>query len=384
MKTKPCFSIPSRRMVPLASSGWFGALTLVTALLTFLTPSLKADSYDDMYIESFYITQCSCTPANSTVNMGSGQPAYGVLNDWRIGNGMADFVQPGEAAVGIIGLLYGENRLNSAGRNNSTLDNKAKTALSGFFWSWIRNGNNRQNNGFPASITYDNNGNVTGKGSADARVTAELLIAMRKYCLLSPNGDRGNYQSQMYSQAHNMADFINVNFGSWTIDRSYVVASFHCFAHWANAAPAAIMKAGRIKSPAGSPMPKTRVPGTTSTITWMVAGTAFITAAWIRPDFPPLNSMPPAISIMASCWAIGGIMARLITGFILPSKVEPMSAACISGFRPVARIISFIRGHRSNWRMRFGRLPAPPATTMISMARLGRIIILPRAVLAAG
>ncbi len=206
---------------------------LLTALV--VPAFVKADSYDDTYIESFYITQCSATSANSTISLGSGQPAYGILNDWRIGNGRADYVQPGEAAIGAIGLLYGYNRLTTAGRSNGDLDWRAKTALSGFFWSWIRNDNNRNGNGFPVNISYDASGNVTSKSAGDARVTAELLIAMRKYCLLSPNGDRANYQSQEYSLAHSMADFANANLGSWTIDRSYAVAAFHGFANWASA-----------------------------------------------------------------------------------------------------------------------------------------------------
>lgn len=205
-------------------------------LLPLVTASaLRADSYDDTYIETFYITQCSATSANPTMNLGSGQAAYGFLNDWRIGNGRVDFAQPGEAAIGAIGLLYGYNRLSTSGRSTATLDAKAKTALSGFFWSWIRNGANRNGVGFPVNITYDAAGNVTYKSGGDARVTAELIIAMRKYCLLSPNGDRANYQSQMYSQAHAMADFANANLGSWTIDRSYAVAAFHGFANWASA-----------------------------------------------------------------------------------------------------------------------------------------------------
>ena len=208
----------------------FGLLLPVMA-----APALKADSYDDTYIESFYITQCSATSANATVKIGSGQAAYGILNDWRIGNGTADFVQPGEASMGAIGLLYGYNRLVSAGRSNANLDGRAKTALSGFFWSWIRNGNNRQGNAFTVNISYDAAGNVTSKSAGDARVTAELIIAMRKYCQLSPNGDRANYQSQQYSQAHAMADYVNVNINSWTIDRSYAVAAFHSFANWATA-----------------------------------------------------------------------------------------------------------------------------------------------------
>jgi len=211
------------------------ALFLGVLLPVVAAPALRADSYDDAYIESFYITQCSATSANAGVTLGSGQPAYGVFNDWRIGNGRADFVQPGEAAIGAIGLLYGYNRLIGAGRSNSNLDGRAKTALSGFFWSWVRNGNNRQGNAFTANIAYDAAGNVTSKSGGDARVTAEILIAMRKYCELSPNGDRASYQSQEYGLAHGMADFINVNFGSWTIDRAYVVAAFHCFGNWATA-----------------------------------------------------------------------------------------------------------------------------------------------------
>ena len=211
--------------------------TLFTSLaLAAANHSVKADSYDDMWMECKYITQCSCTAANSsTAGVPNTAPAYGVLNDWRIGNGQPDFVQPGEAAVGVIGLLYGYHRLQVAGRSNADLDTKAKTALSGFFWSWIRNGNNQAGNGFPASITYNTSYNVSSKGGGDARVTAELLIAMWKYCQLSPNGDGANYRSQEYNHAHAMADFANANLSSWTVDRSYAVAAFRGFAKWAAA-----------------------------------------------------------------------------------------------------------------------------------------------------
>ena len=196
-----------------------------------------ADSYDDTWMECKYITQCSCTAANSsTANVSTGAAAYGVLNDWRIGNGTPDFVQPGEAAIGAIGLLYGYHRLTVAGRSNADLDGKAKTALSGFFWSWARNGNNMAGNAFPASISYNSSYGVSSKGGGDARVTAEMLIAMWKYTQLSPNGDGANYRSQLYSQAHSMADFTNANLSSWTVDRSYAVAAYRCVAKWATAA----------------------------------------------------------------------------------------------------------------------------------------------------
>jgi hypothetical protein len=197
--------------------------------------SSRADGYDDLWMECHYITQCSASSANATIHFAADRPAYGIFNDWRIGNGVPDFVQPGEASIGAIGLLYGYQRLVANGRSNSELDWRAKAALSGFFWSWLRNPANRNGYGYPVNISYNSAGNVTSRGPGDARVTAELLIAMRKYCLLSPNGDRASYQSQEYSRAHGMADFVNANLSSWTIDRSYAVAAFHGFANWAAA-----------------------------------------------------------------------------------------------------------------------------------------------------
>lgn len=201
------------------------------------TQVAQADSYNDMWMECKYITQCSCTAANSTASsVSNAVPAYGALNDWRIGNGHADFVHPGEAAIGAIGLLYGYHRLTVAGRSTADLDTGAKTALSGFFWSWTRNTNNRAGAAFPASVTYNSSYGLSAKGAGDARVTAEMLIAMWKYCQLSPNGDGANYRSQEYTQAHAMADFVNANIGSWTVDRSYAVAAFRGFSKWAAAA----------------------------------------------------------------------------------------------------------------------------------------------------
>jgi hypothetical protein len=215
-----------------------GALVLM--LLGASVRPAHADYYDNEWIESHYVTQCSMSSANPTVgNISTTSPGYGALNDWRIGNGKADSVDCGTQGIGAVGLLYGYHRLTSAGRSNSDLDTKAKTALSAFFWSWVRNGSNQINQsgriGFPANASYDTNGNIVSKAGGSAAVTAELLIAMRKYCELSPNGDAGNYQSQEYSLAHNMANYIVNNLSSWTVDRSYAVAAYRCFANWANA-----------------------------------------------------------------------------------------------------------------------------------------------------
>ncbi|MGH8048174.1 MAG: hypothetical protein ACREKL_13110, partial [Chthoniobacterales bacterium] len=214
---------------------WLQCASYLSLLVFFAHQPARADTYDELWNECHYISQCSCSPANASVHLNSDKAVYGILNDWRIGNGQADFVQPGEASIGAIGLLYGYQRLLQAGRSTPALDSVAKTALSAFFWSWVRNSANRTGNGFPAAIAYNAAGNVISKGGGDARVTAEILIAMRKYCLLSPNGDRASYQSQEYAFAHSLADFANANLSSWTVDRSYAVAAFHGFANWAAA-----------------------------------------------------------------------------------------------------------------------------------------------------
>ena len=199
-----------------------------------------ADYYSDEWDECNYITMCSMSSANPTVgSISTASAGYGAFNDWRIGNGMADSVDCGTQGIGSVGLLYGYSRLSGAGRSNSALDTQAHTALSAFFWSWVRNSSNQisQNGtvGFPATASYNTSGGVVSQGGGSAAVTAEILIAMCKYCELSPNGDRSNYQSQEYGLAHNMANYIVNNLSTWTVDRSYAAAAYLAFSHWATA-----------------------------------------------------------------------------------------------------------------------------------------------------
>jgi len=215
-------------------------IAFATIALLSGSKTARADNYDNVWDECKYITQCSMSSANSTVgNISTASAGYGALNDWRIGNGKADSVDCGTQGIGTVGLLYGYRRLTGAGRSNADLDGKAKTALSAFFWSWVRNGANQVNQsgriGFVSTASYDTSGNVVSKGGGSAAVTAEILIAMRKYCQYSPNGDGASYQSQEYALAHNMGNYIVNNLSSWTVDRSYAVAAYKCLANWANA-----------------------------------------------------------------------------------------------------------------------------------------------------
>jgi hypothetical protein len=219
----------------------FVTRAIAFATLVATTSVAFADSYDNVWIECTYITQCSMSAANTTVgSISQSSDGYGALNDWRIGNGMADSVDCGTQGIGAVGLLYGYARLTGAGRSNSTLDTEAKTATLAFFTKWITNSGNHlvQSGGqigFPATASYNTSGNYVSEGAASVPVTAQLLIAMRKYCQLSPNGDRSSYQSNQYALAHHMADFINAYLSTWTVDRSYAVAAFTGFSHWATA-----------------------------------------------------------------------------------------------------------------------------------------------------
>jgi hypothetical protein len=51
-------------------------------LVDFGAVSVRADSYDDLWMECHYITQCSASSANATIHFASDRPAYGIFNDW--------------------------------------------------------------------------------------------------------------------------------------------------------------------------------------------------------------------------------------------------------------------------------------------------------------
>ena len=216
-------------------------LTGIATLAILCGPkAARADYYSDEWDECNYVTMCSMSSANPTIgSISTASPGYGALNDWRIGDGMADSVDCGTQAIGAVGLLYAYHRLSAAGRSNSALDTQAHTALSAFFWSWVRNGSNQINQngtiGFPANASYNTSGGVSSMGGGSAAVTGEILIAMWKYCQLSPNGDGATYQSQEYSLAHNMANYMVNNLSSWTVDRSYAAAAYLALSHWATA-----------------------------------------------------------------------------------------------------------------------------------------------------
>jgi hypothetical protein len=200
--------------------------------------SLSIDYGDALATEVNYITQCSWTKANpkSWSVPADSLPGYGAINESRIGNSWADWVEPGASTMGVVGLMVGYNRVVALGKSNPTLDYRVQTALSGFFWSWVRNQANQidvGNTAFPTRLYYRTDGTLDHKDDASGVVTAQVLIAMRQYCRLSPNGDRATYEAEEYPLAKRMAQYIDGHLSTWTLDKSYGVAAFHGFANWA-------------------------------------------------------------------------------------------------------------------------------------------------------
>jgi len=200
--------------------------------------SASIDYGDALATEVNYITQCSWTAANpkSWFVPADSLPGYGAINECRIGNSQADWVEPGASTMGVVGLMVGYNRVVTEGKSNPTLDYRVKTALSGFFWSWVRNQGNQidvGNTAFPVRLYYRADGTLDHVDKPSGVVTAQVLIAMRQYCRLSPNGDGANYEAQEYPLAKRMAQYIDGNLSTWTLDKSYGVAAFHGFAIWA-------------------------------------------------------------------------------------------------------------------------------------------------------
>jgi hypothetical protein len=221
--------------------------TLIVSSTPVANPSiLDLVDYSALYNECTYITLASMSEANNII-IPQDKPGYGAVNHWRIGNNRADSVNPGTSAIAMIGLLYGYNRLVSSGESTPELDSRAKITLRSFFWNWVTNTENQiiDGNGYvgfpddnPVAMEYDVSGEITQKSTnANAGVTSEILMAMSHYLLYSPNNDKAEYQSQMYSLALKMAQYIDNgnNLSSWTSDRSYAVSAYRALAKWADA-----------------------------------------------------------------------------------------------------------------------------------------------------
>lgn len=134
--------------------------------------------------ECNYIVDCSFTELATHHSGTSTQAdAYGVLNDIRISQSGPDWVRPGEAAMGAIGLMTGAERLHAESVDISRYDQ----TLDHFFLTWLLERRQPiQDTGtdydaIDASVVYDASGDLQSRGTPNAGVSGQIIVAMWKY-----------------------------------------------------------------------------------------------------------------------------------------------------------------------------------------------------------
>lgn len=209
---------------------------------------------DKFYADSIrrqcdYIADCSWSQwsANHTqADKNKNSPAYGVLNDVRINvdenvpgflpsarRGGADYVRPGEAAMGVVGLMAGVSALDQGNQGYSPEERERYLRVISLFFKWVDRTQNPDGS-FSGAITYDINGQEdrTQRGTESVDVTAQVVIAEYKY-------------SEYFNNVNWLRDNWNLaeKAGSWlldqpqngqTVDESYRCAALRCLAAWAS------------------------------------------------------------------------------------------------------------------------------------------------------
>jgi hypothetical protein len=283
-------------------------VAVAIALCFFLRPT-RGDGYDNEKIECSYITQCSMSSANSSVGaISNASPGYGVLNDWRIGNGKADSVDCGAQAIGAIGLLYGYSRLSGAARSNGALDARAKTALSAFFWNWVRNSGNQikvnSDIAFSVSASYDASGAILAKGGASPAATAAIISLKNTILLIA-------WRTPLSQISEAGLSTVRM---PWRPIPDFRTGR----APWETRRHRNGLQTKRQLFPGGLFALKIRAHGMTITTISMAAARAFtITAMWIKRVFLRMSSMPALLEKLTRReWLSGGIVARYLAAII--------------------------------------------------------------------
>jgi len=197
---------------------------------------------DSFYADSIrrqcdYIVDCSwskwCSNHSQAVrNINSS--AYGVLNDVRINadKGRPDYVRPGEASMGVIGLMAGLKALERGGKTYSPAEGVRYLGATTLFFEWADHAQNSDGS-YPNAITYDASGNedLTRRGGKSIGVTAQIVIAEYKRfeCFNDVQWLRGHWGLAKRAGTW----LLNQPSNGQTLDLSYRCAALRCLAAWA-------------------------------------------------------------------------------------------------------------------------------------------------------
>jgi hypothetical protein len=241
--------------------GWY-AVFLLTVTLTSLISApvvrpVQADAWADAALikEANYIVDCSFT--EYARNGGQAQPsadAYGALNVLRIYQKGPDWVRPGEASMGAIGLMAGAIQLKAEGQDITPYDQ----VLDRFFHTWVV-ARSQPFNTDPGSanyggvferIYYDSTGTRLRTDPPNAGVTGQLIAAMWKYyeynVAIGKTQAANDWLQQGWPMARLAGYFIQQNYNGtynlvqsnasatdlWVSDGSYAAMALRCLDEW--------------------------------------------------------------------------------------------------------------------------------------------------------
>jgi hypothetical protein len=242
---------------------WFAAFVVVTVcglIVTSTAGAVRADAWAEEALvkEADYIVNCSFTEyAQNSSGVKPTDDAYGALNVLRIADRGPDWVRPGEAAMGVIGLMAGARQLKAAGRDITRYDQ----VLDRFFHTWMATRTQPFNTdptsvdygGVYERVYYDTTGKWQSSDRANAGVTGQVIAAMWKYyeynVAIGKTQAADAWLQQAWSLARLGGDFIQRNYNAtyglvrsnadatdlWVSDGSYSAMALRCLHQWSRA-----------------------------------------------------------------------------------------------------------------------------------------------------
>lgn len=229
------------------------------ALLSIAGPLRAAGigSQEILLREAGYIVDCSFTEfARNHSVVRAAADGYGALNVDRIYQRGPDWVRPGEAAMGAIGLMAAAAQLQQAGVDVSQYNQ----VLDRFFNTWLLarlqpviGGTSPDAGGISARVYYNVGGQWQRADAANAGVTGQMIVAMWKYYeynLTAGSQDAanrwlqqawplargaGNFLTRSYQPAYRLVRSNAQSADLWVSDSVFAAAAFRCLDQWSAA-----------------------------------------------------------------------------------------------------------------------------------------------------
>jgi hypothetical protein len=236
-----------------------GLLVTVSLLITApaTRPAQAATWAEDALVkEADYIVNCSFTEyAWNHAAVQATSDAYGAMNVLRIYQRGPDWARPGEAAMGLIGLMAAARQLKAAGFDITRYDQ----VLDRFFRTWVlakmepvnTDTTSADYGGFWERIYYDAAGRRQKTDPVNAGVTGQMIAAMWKFYEYqmavgnTPAAD--DWLRQSWPTVRLAGDFLRRNYNPtyrlvrtnsrtrdlWVSDSTYAAMALRCLDKWA-------------------------------------------------------------------------------------------------------------------------------------------------------